>query len=314
MKKFLLIIPVILIAAFTGLYFYANRETVNQLDIYIQRALASGVYNDIHYESAEFGVDGTITITGLNVTDAINFNYLVDHVQLSDMDFFNPFPRSVSIMANGFRFPEGASELQLPLASPGLKNFLGAIDSSQSVPMEIRYSHQYDPRDNESFNSTISLGVPDSFSMRINSSTRNIPLETLSLIRDPAEAEVAFSTALMAAEIPALSLQISDSGFLDGLLANQAIQQNRNIEEIRSELMSLTQSLFLFAPTDLQTQAIELGNQLTAFLEGNRTFNLAIHPDMSGSIQELQGPIMDAFFNNDYAQIVNLLNLETYTE
>ncbi len=314
MKKLLLIIPVVLIAAFAGLYFYANRETENQLDIYIQRAVASGAYNDIHYESAEFGVNGTITITGLNVTDASNFNYLVDQVQLSDMDFINPFPRSISITANGFRFPEGAPELQLPLSSPELENFLGLIDGTQSVPLEIQYSHQYDPRNNEEFNSTINLGIPDSFAMRIDSSTRNIPYETLSLISDPAEAQAAFNTALMAAEVPVFSLSISDFGILEGLLANQANQQSRSIEEIRSEFMSMTQSLFLFAPADLQAQAIDLGNQLTAFLEGDRTFNLAIRPDMSGSIQQLQGPIMGAFFNNDYAQIIDLLNLEFYTE
>jgi len=314
MKKLLLIIPVVLIAAFAGLYFYANRETENQLDIYIQRAVASGAYNDIHYESAEFGVNGTITITGLNVTDASNFNYLVDQVQLSDMDFINPFPRSISITANGFRFPEGAPELQLPLSSPELENFLGLIDGTQSVPLEIQYSHQYDPRNNEEFNSTINLGIPDSFAMRIDSSTRNIPYETLSLISDPAEAQAAFNTALMAAEVPVFSLRISDFGILEGLLANQANQQSRSIEEIRSEFMSMTQSLFLFAPADLQAQAIDLGNQLTAFLEGDRTFNLAIRPDMSGSIQQLQGPIMGAFFNNDYAQIIDLLNLEFYTE
>jgi len=150
--------------------------------------------------------------------------------------------------------------------------------------------------------------------MRIDSSTRNIPYETLSLISDPAEAQAAFNTALMAAEVPVFSLSISDFGILEGLLANQANQQSRSIEEIRSEFMSMTQSLFLFAPADLQAQAIDLGNQLTAFLEGDRTFNLAIRPDMSGSIQQLQGPIMGAFFNNDYAQIIDLLNLEFYTE
>ena len=313
MKKILVIVPIILIAAAAGLYFYANLETENQLDIYIERAIASGSYKAIQYESADFGVDGTITITGLNVTDASDFNYVIDQVQLSDMDFLNPFPRSIAIRASGFSFPQGAPDIETPLMGPELENFMGMLNGSQSVPIELEYAHQYDPRNNDQYNSAINVGMPDSFSFSLTTETRHIPYETLSLITDPAAAESAYAAALLTAEIPALSISLTDLGLLNGLLEAQAREQGRSTDAIRNDLMAMTQSLFLFAPPDLQALAIDLGNELSLFLEGNKTFNLALRPDMSGSVQQLQAPVMGAFFNGDYAQIVDLMNLEFST-
>lgn len=313
MKKFLVIVPIILIAVAAGLYFYANLETENQLDIYIQRAITNGTYKDIQYESADFGVDGTITISGVNITDATDFNYLIDQVELSNMDFLNPFPRTIAIKASGFSFPQGGPNIDSPLLGPELENFLGILNGTQSVPVAIEYAHQYEPRDNDQFNSTINIGMPNSFSLNLATETRNISYESLSLISNPTEAETAYSAALMSAEIPAFSMSLSDSGLLNGLLENQAREQGRSADQIRNDLMAMSQSLFLFAPPDLQALAIDLGNELSSFLEGNKTFSLALRPDMSGSVQQLQAPIMGAFFNGDYAQIVDLMNLEFST-
>ncbi|MAM71687.1 MAG: hypothetical protein CMP91_11150 [Gammaproteobacteria bacterium] len=312
-KKLLIIVPLLLIVAAGGLYFYANRETENQLDRYIERAIASGAYNDIQYESAEFGMDGTINISNLSITDATDFNYTIDNVEIANMDFLNTFPRTISVTASGFGLPQGAPELDGVFA-PELEELLGNISSTQVLPIEMRYNHEYQPTDNDLFTSTMNIGLPDSFNFSFSSTTRNIPYEMLNQISDQAEAQAAFSNALFSAEIPEVSLSISDFGLLDAYIQGQADEQGRNAQVIRDELMQMTQSLFLFAPTDLQNMAIDLGNELSTFLEGNRTFNLAVRPDFSGSVQQLQTPIMTAFFNNDYAQIVDLLNVEFFTE
>lgn len=313
MKKILIALPVFIIIAIAGLYFYANMQTDSQIDLYIERAIASGAYKDIQYDSADIAVDGTITVTGLNVTDAADIQYLINKVEISDMDFLNVFPNSIAISASGFSFPNGLPDLDTSTLPAQWDSLLDTIDTTQNVPVTITYRHQYDPADNNLFSSEISFGLPDSFDFSMDSTTRNIPYETLSQISDPEAAQAAMMAYLMNAEIPELSFSVSDFGLLEALLTNQAMQQGRNVDMIRQEIMSMTQSLFLFVPADLQATAIDLSTELSSFMEGNKTFNLSMHPDFSGSIQQLQVPLMAAFLAGEYGQIVDILNIEFNT-
>ncbi|MBN4075393.1 MAG: hypothetical protein COA71_03615 [SAR86 cluster bacterium] len=318
MKKVLIALPLVVIVALLGLYFYANQETESQIDLYIERAIASGTYKDIQYESADFAVDASILIKGISVTDAMDFQYTIDELKISEMDFFNEFPHSINLSAHGFSLPMGLPDLDTSMISPDMQSFLAAIDGSESVPATLDYSHQYEPDNNNLFSSVMSFGLPEAFKFSINTTTRNISYETLNQISDPMSDPIAaqdeMMAALMNAEIPELSLRLSDFGLMETLLENQANQQGKSVDVLRQELMSMTQSLFLFAPADLQALAIDLSAELTSFMEGNKTFNFALHPDFSGNIQQLQAPIMGAFFTGDYGQIVDLLNIEFNTE
>ncbi len=314
MKKALIALPLIVVVALLGMYFYANQQTENQIDLYIERAIASGAYKDIQYESADFGVDASILINGLSVTDAMDFKYTIDELEISEMDFFNEFPRSINLSARGFSLPMGLPVLDSPMLTPELQNFLAVIDGTESVPATIDYNHQYDPDNSNLFNSVMSIGLPDAFNLSMNSTTRNISYEELNQISDPMVAEAAVMTALMGAEIPELGFSFSDFGIVETLMENQAVQQGKSVDLVRQELISMTQSLFLFAPADLQATVIDLGNELSSFMEGDKTFNFALHPDFSGSIQQLQVPIMSAFFAGEYGQIVDLLNIEFSTD
>ncbi len=314
MKKALIALPLIVLVALVGLYFYANEQTENQIDLYIERAIASGAYKDIQYESADFGVDASIMIIGLSVTDAMDIQYTIDELEISELDFSNEFPRSINLSARGFSLPMGLPELNNSMLTPELQRFLAVIDGSQSVPATIDYNHQYDPDNSNLFNSVMSIGLPDAFNLSMNSTTRNISYEELNQISDPMVAETAVMTALMNAEIPELGFSFSDLGIVETLMESQAVQQGKSVDLVRQELISITQSLFLFAPADLQATVIDLGNELSSFMEGNKTFNFALRPDFSGSIQQLQVPIMSAFFAGDYGQIVDLLNIEFNTE
>lgn len=313
MKKILFVLPVIIVLAFVGLYLYANMETENQIDLYIERAIASGSYKDIHYDSADIEVDGTINITGLSITDISDFQYTIDEVEISEMDFLNVFPNSIAISASGFSFPMGVPNLDTSALPAGFNNFLSTLDGTQKIPLTMNYRHQYNPVENNIFNSVFSFGLPNSFDFSMDSTTRNIPYETLSQIADPETAQAALMASVMNSEIPALSFSLSDFGLLEDILANQATQQGRSADLIRQELMSMTQSLFLFVPADLQATAIDLGADLSSFMEGNKTFNLSMRPDFSGSIQELQVPLMAAFLSGEYGQIVDILNIEFST-
>lgn len=314
MKKVLVALPLIVLVALLGVYFYANQETENQIDLYIERAIASGAYKDIQYESAEFDMDASILISGLSVTDAMDFQYTIDELELSEMDFFNEFPHSINLSARGFSLPMGLPELDDSMITPEMQNYLAMIDGTESVPATINYNHQYDPNNNNLFNSVVSIALTDAFNLSINTTTRNISYEELNQISDPLAAETAAMTALMNAEIPELGFSFSDFGLIETLLENQAAQQGKSVDLVRQELMSVTQSLFLFAPADLQATVIDLGNDLGSFLEGGKTFNFALRPDFSGSVQQLQVPIMSAFFAGEYGQIVDLLNIEFSTE
>ena len=314
MKKVLIALPIIVVVALLGVYFYANQQTENQIDIYIERAIASGAYKDIQYESADFDMDASILISGLRVTDAMDFQYTVDELEISEMDFFNEFPHTINLSARGFAMPTGLPALDNSMLTPEMQNFLATFDGSESVPATINYNHQYDPDNSNLFNSTMSIGLTDAFNLAMNTTTRNISYETLSQITDPIAAEAAAMNALMNAEIPELGFSFSDFGLVETLLSNQAVQEGKSVDQVRQELISITQSLFLFAPADLQAIVIDLGNDFASFMEGNKTFNFAIHPDFSGSIQQLQVPIMSAFFAGEYGQIVDLLNIEFSTE
>lgn len=314
MKKILIALPLIVIVGLLGLYFYANRETENQIDLYIERAIASGVYKDIQYESAEIGVDATIQVNGLRVTDAMDVQFIIDTLEISDMDFFNEFPQSINLSATGFSLPLGLPEFDDSMVTPEMQSFLATIDGTESVPATINYRHEYDPEDNNLFSSVMDFGLPDSFNFSMNTTTRNIPYQDLNQTADPIAAQNEMMTALMNAEIPEISFSLSDYGLVQTLLENQANEQGKSIDLLRQEVSSMTQSLFLFAPAELQAVAIDLSTELSSFIEGDKTFNFAIRPDFSGSIQQLQAPIMSAFFAGEYGQIVDLLNVEFSTE
>ena len=177
----------------------------------------------------------------------------------------------------------------------------------------MNYRHQYNPDENNNFNSVFSFGLPDSFDFSMDSTTRHIPYETLSQINDPATAQTALMASIMNAEIPELSFRLSDFGLLENILITQARQQGRSVDMVRQEFMTMTQSLFLFVPANLQATAIDLSAELSSFMEGNKTFNLSMHPDFSGSIQQLQVPLMAAFLAGEYGQIVDILNIEFNT-
>ncbi len=208
----------------------------------------------------------------------------------------------------------GLPELDNSMVTPEMEDFLAVIDGSESVPATINYNHQYEPDNNNLFSSVMSIGLADAFNLSMNTTTRNISYEELNQISDPIAAETAVMTALMNAEIPELGFSFSDFGLLETLLENQAAQQGKSVDLFRQELISLTQSLFLFAPADLQAIVIDLGNDLSIFLEGVKLLTFALRPDFSGSIQQLQMPIMSAFFAGEYGQIVDLLNVEFSTE
>ncbi len=310
MKKVLIVLPLLVIVGLLGLYFYANQETENQIDLYIERAIASGAYKDIQYESTDFGIDTSILISGLSVTDALDFQYMIDELEINEMDFFNEFPHSINLSASGFSLPMGFPDLNDSIITLDMQNFLSSIDGTQSIPATIGYSHQYEPDNDNLFSGVISFGMPDAFNLSINTTIRNISFETLNQISDSAAEQETIMMVLMGAEIPELSISLSDFGLIQTLLENQANQQGKNIELLRQELMSMTQSLFLFAPADLQALVIDLSADLTNFMEGNKTFNVSLRPDLSGSIQQLQTPILSASFAGEYGQIVDLLNIE----
>jgi hypothetical protein len=313
-KKVLVVLPIVVIIALLGVYFYANQETENQIDLYIERAIASGAYKDIQYESADFGVDASILINSLSITDAMDFQYTIDELEISEMDFFNEFPHSINLSARGFSLPMGLPDLDTSMVTPDMQNFLATINTTESVPATINYSHQYDPNNDNLFNSVMSFDLPDAFNLSMNTTTRNISYDAISQISDPVTAQNEMMAALMNAEIPELSMSFSDFGLVETMLENQATQQGKSVDLLRQELMSLTQSLFLFSPENLQAIAIDLSTELTSFMEGNKTFNLALRPDFSGSMQQLQVPIMSAFFSGEYGQIADLLNIEFNTE
>ena len=315
MKKILIALAALVIVAGGAAWLLINQGAQGEVDRMIARALESGAYQDIDYESVDVGMDGRIRLQGLRVVDAQGLEFGLQEVLVSDYDLEHEIPHFVSLEARGFSFPQG-----LPEAAPGqpaqLQRYLDGLGfNGEVIPLTVAYRYRYEPDNAHQLRNEVDFDLENSLSGEARSTIRQVPLENF-MARggmDPALAQMQLLASLSAAEIPGASVTLTDHGMVESMLATMSGEYGMDTDEVRGLLRSQLENLYLFAPEGLQDFAREAGAELAAFLEGNRTLNLSLTPQFEGSMQMLQPAVMAAFFSQDYAAIVDLLNVEIDT-
>lgn len=301
----------VMLAAGASFYYLANREVKGEVDRMLAQAVESGAYQDVSYEAVQVALNGEVRLSNLRVVDNAQQEVVIEEVLVRDYDIANELPHFVSLQARGFRFPQGFPTPADGSASP-LQDFFAELAAEGSIPLTLDYRYDYQPDADQQLDSRLAFTLDGSLSGEFASTVRKVPLDELFATgdTDPAQAQMRMLALLSTAQIPAASFRVSDQGLLDRLLARQASQSGMSVEDFRALLVSRAQNLYLFAPAPLAPFATEVGAELAEFLAGGKTLNLSLAPEHGGSVQQLQTELMTAFFSQNYARIVEVLNVE----
>lgn len=317
LKKILYSLPLIALCIAGAAYYLINQEAKTQADLLVEQALASGSYEDVSYESVTVDLfTQELTLNNLRVVDLQHIEYILQQVIISDYDYAHETPYHLSMAIKGLSFPKGLPEMETSNSNAAFVSYMNSLLDADSIPVLINYSYNYAPENNNSIDSEMSIGLENAANLSFSSSFQNIPLESIieSNTKDPELAQKEIMTTLLAAEIPAASISMEDLGIIKVLMAIQAEEAGIPTEELRQELISSVQGLYLLAPVSTQKVAKQMSTELAKFLEGDKTFSLSIAPEFNGSIQKLQPQMLSAVFSGNYAAIVDLLNIEIDTQ
>lgn len=302
----------LVLALGAGIWFYADYRLRNEVDIRLQSAVDSGSYDALYYDDLSFALNGDVTLTNLHV-EQLGFDYMLEQVVVSNMDYGNEIPRQVDVTIKGLQFPGGLPDLSnTENASLGL--LLSRIAQNDTIPLEIGYKHRYDPDNAFQLNTDVFLLIPSLMQMNMSSTMRNLPLENLSAYNDanmdPAQLQAQLMPLMNQAEFPSFHLQLEDQGLVQAMVDIGAADFSTPPEDYRNMLVSQAKNAYLFLPQSTHALVMNAGNQLAAFLEGGRTLSLKLQPEFNGSIQKLQPQIMGAVLTGDVNSVAELLNLE----
>lgn len=315
-KVFLGLSLVLLLSA-AGLWFWIDYRIHSEVDTRLQAAVDSGRYEALEYEDLHFNLKGEVRLENFSVQQQ-GFEYVLGEVQLRNMDYDNAFPRHVDVSVSGLRFPDG-----LPQAADGendtLQRLLAHVTDDGSIPLQINYSHQYDPDNAWQLDTRSDISVPGLLQLGLNSRMRNLSVESLGALEqealtDPAVVQSRLLPLINDAEFSSLQMVLQDSGIVQAMMEVGGAELNAPAEDYRTLVTSQIRNAYLFLPTGVQDFAQQAGEELATFLEGNRTLTLSLEPAFEGRIEQLMPQISASIFTGDFAKVVELLNLELHTE
>jgi len=309
----------ILLACLTGLvlgglstWFYVDYRIRGGVDERLQAAVDDGSYEALYYDGLSFNYKGDIRIHNLHVVQP-GFKYVLEIVELNNLDFSNNPPRTVDVRIQGLKFPDGVPDLSNS-DNPMLGRFLEQIADNDAIPLELNYSHRYDPDNAWQVDSVLKLDIPGLLQFDLNGTMRNLPLEALQVPElDPLTQQAQYLPLLDQTELPSLQLRLQDLGLVQTMLEIGAADFNVSAADYQTLLTSQLRNAWLFMPQQAQELMMETGSQLADFLQGGRTLTLSMQPEHNGSVQMLSPLVMGAVFSGNFSQVVELLNLELST-
>ena len=316
-RKLLLTLPVLLLFAVAGLWYYVNHRTRALVDAHLERMVSSGQYQDITYEHLRVGLTGKVTLRDLRFVLPEGQELTLADVQVSNLDYANEIPEHMNLSARGIRLPAdqallGTSENEL------LARYVESQAENGVLPLEIDYLHRYTPDDAFRLDSDLRMALPESFTLQVNSSSSQLDLATYNDVAtrdpDPARAQLQMMQQLGEAEIDSAQIRLQDQGLLEGLLALSGEQSGVSAEDMRRLLITQAHNMHLFVPEAAQALAQDAGTQLATFLEGGRTLSTSIAPPNLNRFQDLQQDIMGAAFSGNFNHIADTLGLEIITQ
>lgn len=312
MKKILVTILLLAVAAGGGAYWFVNDRARTLVDARMEEMVASGSYYSARYESLRVGLTGDISMTNLNIVQG-PLDYTLQDITVTNLDYANESPRHFDLSVSGLRLAPLAAADDPGLAALG--SMLQDLSTGESVPLQLDYSHRYNPDNAHQIDSLMRLAVPEFFTLDASSTTRNIQMEMLDGLNDadPLVAQQQLMALMQAAEVPSMQVTLQDHGFVEGMLTTSAAENGVAPEDFRRLLISQAQNFYLFLPPNAQAFAMAAGAEMAEFLEGGKTLSVSVAPEYGGSLQRLQQEVMGAALTGDYGKISELLHLEIIT-
>lgn len=308
---------VVLIAAGAGGWLWLDHSIRSEVDARLQAAVDSGRYEALSYEDLHFNLRREITLESFLVRQ-VGVEYVLEEVQLRNIDLRNEFPHHIDVSVRGLRFPNGLPEPDGE-GSPAVQQLLDRlVANNETIPLQIDYSHQYDPENAWQLDTQSDVDVPGVLRLGMNSRMRNLSMEALQemeqqILANPEQAQAMVLPVFNDAEFTSLDLQLQDSGIVQTMMEIGATELQSTPEDYRTLLVSQARNAYLFAPAAMQPFARDVGEELATFLEGSRTLSLRLNPEFDGHVERLAPEIMAAAFTGDIGRVVQLLNLEITT-
>lgn len=312
MKKLFVIIPLVILLALAGTWFYANQQVAALVDQRIMEFIDNGTYRSLDYEDVSVDLWGDIHLSNLHVIDAAGYEYILEDINITDFDYGNEQPHHLELTASGMRFPAGIPQFG---NSPNraLNTYLETVMDADFLPMTFNYRYRYQPEAERQLDTGISFNLPGSFLLTSDSVMRNVSLEQFTQQPQVAADPIQYSLLLQNADLPSADITVRDLGLVDAMMAIQGETLGMDAEDYRQQFLAQLQTMVLFTPQQLQPLAQRFLGSFAAFLEGEKTLRLSIEPEFGGNIQQLQGEILGAFYIGNFARIEEVLNLEIET-
>lgn len=316
MPKKLLIALLLVVLVAGGIYFYARHRAAAVVDQQMARLVSSRVYDILEYESLNLGMTGDLHLKNVHVAKNGTAVVLQD-VQVTNMDYTHETPWHLDLEINGIHFPNGLPDFSTFGNAP-MAALLNKIVKTDTVPINMRYSYNYNPDESHQLVYNASTALPEHFTLTINSESRNVPLETMMALNNgsiPPEQALATVTELLSTlEIPQARIALQDEGLVESWIASTAQTRGMQPSELREQLQSQISNYYVFLPQSAQGIGMQAGIQVAAFLEGGRTLSVAVTPEFGGSFSRLQQEAIAAVFIGDLKKVADILHLEIQTE
>jgi len=348
-KKYLLIIPGVIIFIIGIAYLFANYRLKTVVDFRVDELIASGDYQEITYDSVGIQFNGEIALENLYVIDSNSNEYILENIRISEFDYFNEVPHHLHLSAQGLRFPAAAPAfgdgpdnllnhyiatkvphhlhlsaqgLRFPAAAPAfgdgpdnlLNHYIAIMMDQNLLPMSMNYRYDFDPADNDRMDIDADISLPDAFFLGMKAQINNVPMAGLNEnTSDNVNEPYGVSVILQNADIPAASISLRDDGMVANISSLQGNALGISGDEYRQQLLEQLQAAALFVPPQMQSLAQDLLSNFAEFMTGEKTLRVSITPQYNGNIQQLQLEIMAAFYTGDIGRIAELLQLDIET-
>ena len=310
-------LAVALVAAAGGGWLWLDYRIRSEVDTRLQMAVDSGRYEELRYEDLHFNLKREITLENFLVRQN-GLEYVLEEVQVRNLDLRNEFPHHIDVSIRGLRFPNGLPQPDGD-ENPAVQQLLDRlVVNGETIPLEVEYSHEYDPDNAWQLDTQSGVDLPGVLRLDMSSRMRNLSMETLQeleqqMLADPEQAQAMLLPVFNDAEFASLDLELQDSGIVQTMMEIGATDLQSTPEDYRTLLVSQARNAYLFMPATAQAFAREVGDELATFLEGNRTLSLRLNPEFDGHVERLAPEIMAAAFTGDIGRVVQLLNLEITT-
>lgn len=310
MKKAMITVSVVVLVATSGWY-YVDQRIRGEIDARLAAAVESGQYEALNYQNLSYSFDGSIDIRGLHVQQ-LGRQYRLDEVRISKLDYTEEFPREVQVNIRGLHFPDGVADLS-STDNTRLDNLLARIAEDNNIPLEVDYSHLYQPDNAHLLESKVAVRVPALLNLDFSSTLRNLPMDTLAALGADASADsMAMQQRLQplvsGAELPLVEISLQDLGLVQAMMETGAAEFNATTEDYRNLLVSQARNAYLFLPQNAQQLGMAAGNELADFMAGGKTLSLKLEPQFNGSIAQLQTQLMGAMLIGNFSGMAELLN------